>query len=109
MNGYQLREREIRRVVRVVFRGTSRFGKKTVSLRSSHNAYLEGAWSTNRPEVVKFYDGNEQGKQPTSNAAKRSVNQLTRRWRKLGAKVIYFRLTKVMSDSTFENLAQGKR
>ena len=86
-----------------------RFGKKTVSLRSSHNAYLEGAWSTNRPEVVKFYDGNEQGKQPTSNAAKRSVNQLTRRWRKLGAKVIYFRLTKVMSDSTFENLAQGKR
>ena len=52
MNGYQLREREIRRVVRVVFRGTSRFGKKTVSLRSSHNAYLEGAWRTNRPEVV---------------------------------------------------------
>ena len=37
------REREIRRVVRVVFRGTSRFGKKTVSLRSSHNAYLEEA------------------------------------------------------------------
>ena len=46
------REREIRRVVRVVFRGTLRFGKKTVSLRSSHNAYLEGAWRTNRPEVV---------------------------------------------------------
>ena len=43
MNGYQLREREIRRVVRVVFRGTSRFGKKTVSLRSSYNAYLEEA------------------------------------------------------------------
>ena len=52
----------------------------------------------------KFYNGNEQGKQPTSNAAKRSVNQLIRRWRKLGAKETYFSLTKVMSDSTFENL-----
>ena len=56
----------------------------------------------------KFYNGNEQGKQPTSNAAKCSVNQLIRRWRKLGAKVIYFRLTKVMSDSTFENLKLEK-
>ena len=46
------RERERDQKGRVVFRGTARFGKKTVSLRSSHNAYLEGAWSTNRLEVV---------------------------------------------------------
>ena len=101
---------EIRRLVWVVFEVLwSR--KKTVILRSLHNAYLQGAWST-KTKIWRSYQRSSNSTMETnkeSNLCRMPLNvllinlfgdgeNLALRW------YISVDLAKVISDPTFENL-----